>query len=354
MRRDKVIFDGSNPFNSFANCKELTVFLGADRFIFVGSINSISIVRVFPSRVTFVDEDEKIPERFTVPLSLMLPIFRIDDKEKGNSLTLETSVDGVHINYNDVSVTSKLFSANGATVRLLDSLNIADSMEINPNVFVSMTDAFGMAKDNFCNVDNNSLYISDHRKCLIRTLEFSFKRKFSLSVQFVKMMKSMKCNRMYIGNNAVAITEDGTFLVQNLTKLQNEQAVMDYKFAKMLKPKATFEVKLNKYMKHINAAANSAELGLSLDLARHSINITSVSGEQSIIELDSHEYDMSLLDSFDTGIDKFLKQASIRDQHIIKMLAAFKSVLIKVCGTMFLVELDKQSTLMFVMERDAS
>lgn len=354
MRRDKVIFDAENPFLSFSNCKELTVFLGENRFVFVGSVNSISIVRVFPSRVTFVDEEEKIPERFTVPLSLMLSIFKIDDSKKGNSLTLETSTDGVHIIYNDVPVTSKLFSANGATIRLLDSLNVADSMEVNPNVFTSMTDAFGQAKDNFCNVDNSSLYISDHRKCLIRTLDFSFKRKFSLSVQFIKMMKSMKCNKLYIGNNAVAITEDGTFLIQNLTKLQNEQAVMDYKFAQMLKPKATFEVKLNKYTKHINAAASSAELGISLDLARHTISITSSSGEQSVIELEAHEYSMNLADSLDSGIEQFLKQASIHDQHIIKMLAAFKSALIKVCGTMFLVELDAQSSLMFMMERDAS
>lgn len=352
MRRDKVIFDGSNPFDSFANCNELTVFLGEDRFIFVGSINSISIVKIFPSKVTFIDEDEQIQERFTIPLSLMIPLFRIDTREKGNVLMLETSIDHVSVTYNDVPITSDLYSANGATVKLMDSLNVSNSTEVNPSVFTSMADAFGITKDNFCNVENEMIFISDQKKCLMRTLDFSFNRKFSLSVQFIKLMKSMKCNKLYIEHNAVAITSDGTFLVQSLTKLQDQKAVLDYRFSKRLKPKATFEVKLNKYLSYIKAAAGSADLRVKLDLARHSVNITSTSGEQSIIELEAHEYSMTLSDSLDVGIDKFMKEAIIHDSHIIKMLATFKSVLLKVCGTMFLVELDKQSSLMFIMESD--
>lgn len=352
MRQDRVIFNGVNPFNEFAKCKELTVLLAEDKFILVATLNSINIVATFSSIVkVFEGAEEKIREAYTIPLSLVLPIFRLDTKEKENSLTIETTVDKVTLTYNGVSVVTDIFSPNGLTLQQISDIDTSSSMEVNPTPFIHMTDVFGMTKDNFCNVDGKTIYISDESKCLINTTDTDYKRKFSVSVQFIRMMKATNCTKLFIGNNIVAETKSGLLLVTALTKITDPHALKDYMFASKLKSDSIYSLALDKYIKQINLAVQSAELSVSLDLSKKQLALASLSNEKVLLQLSDREVQKEGDFDFFSDMEETSEPIILNDSRLIKSLASFGKVRIKVCPSFLLAKLGETHKLMFTLGR---
>lgn len=352
MRQDRVIFNGPNPFNEFAKCKELTVLLGEDRFIFVATLNSINIMATFKSRVKeFEGEEDKTRKAYTIPLSLILPLFKLDTKEKENSLTLETTVDKVTITYNENSVETDIFSPNGLTIQQVTDINTEKSLMVNPAPIIQMSDIFGMTKDNFCNIDGKTLFISDESKCLITTGEIDYQRQFSLSIQFVRLMKSMGCTKLYIGDNVVAETKSGLWLITTLTKITDPNVLKDYQFAARIKSDNIYNVALSKYLKQINLAVQSAELSASLNLDKRQLAICSVNNEKSVLQLSDTEIQKEGAFDFFAEVDEKKEPLVLTDSRLIKSLASFGSVRIKVCPSFLLAKLGKTHKLMFTLGR---
>lgn len=352
MRQDRVIFNGVNPFNEFAKCKELTILLAEDKFILVATLNSINIMATFSSIVkVFEGAEEKIREAYTIPLSLVLPLFRLDTKEKENSLTIETTVDKVTLTYNGVSVDTDIFSPNGLTLQQISDIDTSTSLEVSPAPFIHMTDVFGIAKDNFCNVDGKTIYISDESKCLINTSDIDYQRKFSLSIQFIRMMKATNCTKLFIGANVVAQTKSGLLLVTSLTKITDPNALKDYMFASKLKSDNIYSLALDKYIKQINLAVQSADLSVSLDLTKRQLELTSLSNERVLMQLSDTEIQKEGEFDFFSAIEDSSEPIVLNDSRLIKSLASFGKVRIKVCPSFLLAKLGETHKLMFTLGR---
>lgn len=351
MRQDRVVFSGDNPFNEFAKCKELTVLLGPDKFVLVATLNSINIMTTFNSIVNVFEGSEKIQEAYTIPLSLVLPLFRLDSKDKDNSLSLETTVDKVTITYNGVSVDTAIYSPNGLTIQQISDIDTSGSMEVSPAPFIKMTDVFGTTQDNFCNVDGKTLFISDESKCLIEVSEVDYQRKFSISIQFIRMMKSMGCTKLFIGENIVAQTKTGLLLVTNLTKITDPNALLDYAFASRIKSEGVYTLALNKYLKQIGIAVQSSELDASLDLDKRQLILTSLHNEKVVLQL--ADYEVSKEGEFDFFAEEVeeTKPLILNDPKLLKSLASFTKVRIKVCPSFLIARLGKTHKLMFTLGR---
>lgn len=352
MRQDRVIFNGENPFNEFAKCKELTVLLGENKFMFVATLNSISIMATFNSIVKVSEvEGESIREAYTVPLSLILPLFKLDTKTKENSLTLETTSEKVTITYNDIKVDTDIYAPNGLTIHQINEINIGNSMQVEPAPFIQMIDIFGTSQDNFCNVDGKTLFISDESKCLINNTDFDYQKKFSISVQFIRMMKSMNCVKLYIGDNIVAETKSGLWVVTSLTKITDPNVLKDYKFAAKMKSDSIYTLTLNKYLKQINLAVQSSELSATLDLDKRQLALSSINNERTTLKLTDNEVqkegEFSFFDMEETKSSAII----LTDSRLIKSLASFGKVKIKVCPTFLLAKLGETHRLLFTLGR---
>lgn len=351
MRQDRVIFSGDNPFLEFAKCKELTVLLSDNKFIFVATLNSINIMATFNSTVRVFEGGEKIRDAYTIPLSLVLPLFKLDTNQTDNSLTLETTSEKVTITYNNISVDSDIYSPNGLTLQQISQINTSDATVVDPHPFIQISDLFGVAKDNFCNVDGKILYISDGSKCLIHQGEFEYPKKFAIPIQFIRLMKSMGCVKMYIGNNIIAETKSGLWIIVNLSKITDPNSLMDFKFATKLKSDEVYTLSINKYLKTIGVAVQSSELSAKLNLSKRQLILESINNEQSIIQLTDTEVQK------EGEFDFFAQPASgsssleLTDARLIRSLASFSKVKIKVCPQFLLAKLGKNHRLMFTLGR---
>ena len=353
MRQDKVIFNGSNPFIEFGKCKELTILLDKNRFVFVATLNSIHMVATFNSTVKVLEgSGSKIREAYTIPLSLIFPLFKLDTQTKDNSLTLETTENKVAITYNGITIETDIFSPNGLTLQQLKDINFDTSLEVNPFPFIRMMEVFGPTKDNFCNVDGKTLFITDDNKCLIEPGEIDYQKKFSMSIEFIRYMKSMKCEKLYIGNNLVAVTKSGVWLVTNLSKITDPNVLLDYKFAAKIKSDNIYTLNINKYQKQINLAVQSVDLSASLDLENNQLILTSNNSEKTIFRLTNKEViKEGEVDIFGMSSSISDEPIIINDARLIKSLASFGSVRIKVCPEFLLAQLGKTHKLMFTLGR---
>lgn len=347
MRRDRIIFDGTNPFDYFSDCKEFTVILQADRVVLVGTVNDIQVVKVFNSTVSFVDEEEEILNKYTIPLSLIVPIFRLDDRDKANILVIETYESSVEITYNEVSVSSILYSANSSTVNVLDSLNTDSSIEVSPSIFTMVTDSFGSTKEEFCHIDGRFIFISSPQKALVSRQEVDLDGKYSIPIKFIRMMKKIGATSLNIGNHLVAMTENGTFLIETIKKLQDPSTLEEFKFASRVLTNATYTLKINKYMKQINAALGSKELSVILDLGKGRLLFKSNSGESLEIELEKDSFVRQVPEDIDFKILDQLNSLTISDASVIKSIAVHRSVEVKFCGNFFIAKLNGKQQLMF-------
>ncbi|MFF2798158.1 hypothetical protein [Lysinibacillus xylanilyticus] len=348
MRQDKVIFSGENPFLEFSKCRELTVVLGHNKFMFVATLNSVNIMSSHESIVTVLEgTEDTFKDRYTIPLSLVLPLFKLDTKEKDNVLVLETASDKVRITYNDISVDTDIFSPNGLTLQQINNIDTVNSLEVDPKPFIQMVDIFGKTENNFCNVDGNTLFISDDSKCLLNKTDVDYQRKFSLSVQFIRLMKSMNCVKLFIGDNIVAQTKSGLLLITNLTKITNPNILSDYKFANRVPSDNIYNLNINKYLKHINIAVQTAELSATLDLNRKRLSITSNSNEKTLLQLTDAEVQKEGEFDFFSSTQKEDEPIVLTDPRLIKSLASFGKVKIKVCPAFLLAQLSKTHRLMF-------
>ena len=350
MRQDNIIFSGPNPFAQFGKCKELTILLDTDRFMFVASLNATYMMATFDSTVSVLEgTEDKFLKAYTIPLSLIFPLFKLDTGTKDNSLTLTTTADKVTIKYNDVEVESDIYSPNGLTIQQIKSIDIAKSQEVDPAPFIAITDVFGPTKDNFCNVDGNTLFISDENKCLIHKSKEDYGKKFSLPIPFIKLMKSMAVTKLHIGDNVVAETKSGVSLVTNLTKITDPNVLLDYKFAARTKSDDVYVLRINKYMKKISLAVQSVELSASLDFIKRKLILTSDHNER--VEMTLNNYELSKQGEVD--FFAAMKQSSsgkslmLHDARLIRSLATFPEVKVKVCPGFLLAKLGKDYNLMF-------
>jgi len=353
MRQDKVIFSGPNPFIEFGKCKELTVLLDENKFTFVATLNSIHMMASFDSKVKVLEGTEKtVRDAYTIPLSLIFPLFKLDTKTTDNSLTLETTIDKVVITYNGVTVETDIYSPNGLTLQQLKEISISDSLQASPGPFVRMIEIFGTTKDNYCNVDGKTLFISDDSKCLIYTDEVDYQKKFSVPIQFIRFMKSMNCTQLYIGNNLVATTKSGIWLVTNLSKITDPNVLLDYKFATKVKSDNIYSLSINKYTKQINLAVQSSELSASLDFEKRQLIITSSNNEKTVFKLDNKDIvKEGEFDLFGSMQSSPRESVVLTDARLIKSLASFGAVKVKVCPEFLLAKLGKNHKLMFTLGR---
>ena len=355
MRQDKVIFSGPNPFVEFAQCKELTVLLGEDRFMFVATINSTHIMTNFKSLVRTLEGTKgTYKEAYSIPLSLVMPLFKLDSGTTDNVLTLETTADKVTITYNKFSVETDIFSPNGLTMMQVGSLNVSKSIEVLPTPFIQISDLFGTSKDNFCNVDGNTLFISDSNKCIIHKGETDFGKKFSIPLSFVRLMKSMECVKLFIGENIIAETKSGLWVFTSLSKITDPNVLMDFKFAARLKSDDVYTLSLNKYLKHISVAVQNKDISASLNFNDRDLILSSVSGEKTVIKLDESAIEREGEFDFFADLDKAKKSIILRDARLIRSLATFTKVKVKVCPTFVIAKLGKEHHLLFQLRGEAS
>lgn len=357
MRLDRVIFEGENPFEQFSKCKELTVLLDKDKVVLVATINSINLMVTYGSRVIIEEgEEEAYREAYTVPLSLMTPLFKLAGKKKNNELVITTEQDMATINFNGVEVVTSIYSPNGLTLQQVMNISAEEQVEFSPKPFIDIYDVFGVTMDNYCNVDGKTLFIADANKCLIQEGEVDYGKKFSVSVDFIRLMKSMGCTDMHIGQNVTAKTKGGMFLITNLHKVNNPNVLQDYKFARRLKSEEIYSLSLGKYLKQITLAAQSTELSLELDLNAQTLKLYSTSEESMAVQLTSKEVKKD--GEVDLGAFAFLggevgsggsDSVVLTDARLVRTLARFNQVKVKVCPTVMLARLGDSYRLMFTL-----
>lgn len=345
MRLDKHICD-NNPFLDFAKAKELTVLLTDDSFTFVATIDSISMVASFKSSPKLTGDNYL--SSYTIPLDLILPLFKLDTKEKENILTLNTFDDTATISYNGMSVTTNIFSPNGLTLQQLSVVtSTIKTQELLSAPFIRISDIFGSFPGGVCNVSGSVLYISDHSKCVIHKGEYDFKREFSVPLNFIRMMKNLKAEKMYIDKNIVARTPSGLLLVTSLNKNTDNNSLLDYKFAVKISSEEIYTLRLNKYLKHLSLAVQSASIDSSLNLDSRKLTLTSNQNEKVVIELTEEEIKRNKEIDFFANMENPKEDIIINDSRLLKSLSTFTTVQVKVCPNFLIASLGKTHKLMF-------
>lgn len=348
MRLDTHICN-HNPFLDFSKSSELTVLLTDNSFTFVATVDSISMVASFESSPKLTGDDYM--KAYTIPLDLMLPLFKLDTKEKENILSINTFDDSVTVTYNDVSCTTSIYSPNGLTVQQLAIISqTTGSSPLDPVPFIRISDIFGSYKGGVCNVSKNVLYISDHSKCVIGPGEHDFGREFSIPLSFIRMMKNNKVNQLFIKDNVVARTPSGLMLVTSLNKNTDNNSLLDYKFATKFSSDEVYTLKLNKYLKHLSLAVQSSSIKSSLNLDTRILTLSSDHNERVEMELPMEDVSRDRQVDFFANMENPKDDIILNDSRLLKSLSTFNTVKVKVCPTFLIASLGKTHKLMFSLQ----
>lgn len=345
MRVDTIIFDGDNPFEHFAKCTELTVILGEDAVMLSGKIGSINLVASFNSIVNKV-EDLENRSSYTVPLDLLLPIFRMDSKTLRNELVITTLDDKATISYNGIAVDTNIYSPNGLTMQQIKDIDwTSPSFAIKP--FIDLITAFGTSKENVIGVCDDKLIISDNNKSMIYTGTEDYGKRCAVSDSFIRLARSLKAKTISLQQPVVATTEGGLFIVDSLYKFTSEDPILTYAYASRLKTTNQFQLRLGKFSKQFSIAAGSAKLSAKLHLLNPHIMLTSEQGESIRIPLNNDE--VKMLGDVDFFSLDFSQEVSISNAGLLKSLSSFKEVNVKVMPDFVIARLDKDYKLIFTI-----
>lgn len=345
MRVDTVIFSGDNPFEHFAKCSELTILLGENALMLVGKINSINLVASFES---IVNNSAGLNHResYTVPLDLLLPLFRMDTKTVKNELIVTTLEDKAVISYNGMAVTTNIYSPNGLTLQQIKEINwTAESHPIKP--FIDLLVAFGSTKENVVSVTGKTLLVSDNNKSLIYDGDVDYGKKCAVSDAFIRMARSLKAKKISLTQPVVATTEEGLFIVDNLYKFGDEAPILSYSYASKIQTDHKFKLNLSKYHKQFSTVANTKKLSATLSLLNPYIQLTSEQGEEVRIPLTTAE--VTMLGEVDFFNIDFSQEVLIKDASLLKSLASFKEVNVKVMPNFVIARLDRAYKLIFTI-----
>lgn len=350
MRQDKILIDVGNPFDSFTKCKELTIVLSKDHVMLVGSIPPTNIMLSYKSIVREVEDSEEIKLAYTIPLSLVLKLFRLDTKKRQNMLVIETSPESVTLIYNGVEITTPIFSPNGLTANQILAVGQGSSIQVPHFTFIEMMDIFSANKENFLNVKGNKFFISDSGKCLIRDWETDLGMDFALPISFIRTIKSFGVKSLHVGDIAIAECANGLRVLCNLSKVQDASALDDYKFAAKVKSDDIYSLTLDKYLRRVNVAVQTAEVSIEFNLTGKFFILRSETGEEVKIKLDAREVQkVGAEDDFFSMMTSDAKPLILKDPRLIKTLASFRWVKIKVCPTFLIGKLDDNYKLMFTL-----